>query len=92
MCVMVETWVKVKNESGLHVRPAACLAKILRSYQAEVTLTYKGESVDARSIMSLMLLTIPKNANIHLVAKGLDAQQVVNQLVWAFETRFGEEG
>ncbi|MEM7175407.1 MAG: HPr family phosphocarrier protein [Chlamydiota bacterium] len=91
MCTKIEVDVKVKNKCGLHVRPASCIAKILQGYLSKVTLIYKGESVNARSIMSLMILTIPKNAKIRLVIEGIDARSVMEKLIAAFETRFGEE-
>ena len=76
---------------GLHVRPASYLSKILQGYLSKVTLIYKGESVNARSIMGLMILTIPKNAKVRLVVEGVDAERVMEQLITAFETHFGEE-
>ncbi|MCB1085013.1 MAG: HPr family phosphocarrier protein, partial [Chlamydiia bacterium] len=48
----LEATVKVKNKLGLHVRPATTIAKLLQKRKAKVSLTYKGETVNARSIMS----------------------------------------
>lgn len=86
----LETTVKVKNKSGLHVRPASHLAKLLQDYKSKVTLTYKGESVNARSIMSIMILAAPKNAKIHICVEGMDAKETMEKLVDAFDTQFGE--
>ena len=85
-----ETTVKVKNKLGLHVRPASHLVKLLQDFNSKVTLTYKGESVNARSIMSIMILAAPKNAKIHVFIEGKDAEPVMEKLVDAFDTQFGE--
>jgi len=82
---------KVKNKLGLHVRPATTIAKILQKSQSKVTLTYKGESVNARSIMSIMILTAPKNAKVKIEVEGIDAEKTLSKLLHAFETQF-EEG
>ncbi len=91
MSVKVEATVKVKNKSGLHVRPASYLVKLLQDYISKVTLTYKGESVNARSIMSIMILAAPKNAKIHIAVEGKDANIVLAKLIDAFQTEFGEK-
>lgn len=87
-----EAFVKVKNKLGLHVRPASTIAKILQKRNAKVLLTYKGETVNARSIMSIMILAAPKNAQLKITAEGSDAEETLKELLFAFENRFGEEG
>ncbi len=87
----IEKMVKVKNRMGLHVRPASHIVKLLQKREAKVTLTYKGESVNARSIMGVMILAAPKNAQIHILVEGKDAKETMQSLVNAFKTYFGEE-
>ena len=86
----LEATVKVKNRSGLHVRPATYIVRLLQNFKSKVTLTYKGESINARSIMSIMILAAPKNAKILVDVEGIDACQVLKKLVDAFETQFDE--
>lgn len=86
----LDVTVKVKNPSGLHVRPATYIVRLLQNFQSKVTLTYKGESINARSIMSIMILAAPKNAKIVVDIEGIDASQVLEKLVEAFDTQFGE--
>ena len=86
----LEATVKVKNRSGLHVRPATYIVRLLQNFKSKVTLTYKGESINARSIMSIMILAAPKNAKILVDVEGTDACQVLKKLVDAFETQFDE--
>lgn len=92
MSEKVEAFVKVKNKLGLHVRPATTIAKILQKRKAKVSLTYKGETVNARSIMSIMILAAPKSAQLKITADGSDAKETLSEILEAFENRFGEEG
>ena len=90
LVIKLEATVKVKNKSGLHVRPATYIVRLLQNFKSKVTLTYKGESINARSIMSIMILAAPKNAKILVDVEGIDAYQVLKKLVDAFETQFDE--
>ncbi|MBI3211351.1 MAG: HPr family phosphocarrier protein [Simkania negevensis] len=83
--------VKVKNNLGLHVRPASYIAKLLQGSKSKVTLTYKKTTINARSIMSIMILAAPKNARITICAQGVDAKVIIQKLAQAFEMEF-EEG
>ena len=82
----------MKNRLGLHVRPAATIAKILHKRKATVRLTYKGETVNARNIMSLMILAAPKNAKLKIEVEGTDAKETLKELLDFFDKRFGEDG
>ena len=88
----VESLAKVKNKLGLHVRPATMIAKILQKRKAKVTLTYKGQSVNARSIMSIMILAAPKNAQLKIEVEGRDASATLKDILSAFHQKFGEDG
>lgn len=86
-----EATVHIKNKLGLHVRPATCLAQLLHASQSKVTLTYKGESVNARSIMGMIMLSAPQDATLELNVEGEDAEETFQKVLHAFETQF-EEG
>jgi len=81
---------KVKNSLGLHTRPAASIVKLLQSVKSTVLFTYKDETVNARSIMSILMLAARKNALITITIDGADAEVAMGRLVVAFEEAFGE--
>ena len=83
--------VKVKNALGLHTRPAAAIVKLLQPRKASVLFTYKNETINARSIMSILMLAAKKNTQITITVEGLDAEVTMNQLVQAFDLEFGEK-
>jgi phosphocarrier protein HPr len=82
--------VKVKNALGLHARPAAMIAKLLQGSKSQVSISYRQETVNARSIMSILMLAIKKNSQIILTIEGEDADETLEKLNTAFETLFGE--
>lgn len=82
--------VKVKNRLGLHIRPATAIVKMLQGSRATVHFTFKGQTVNAKSIMSLLVLSAQKNAKISILVEGDDAQIVLEKLLHGFDTLFGE--
>ena len=82
--------VKVKNALGLHTRPAAAIVKLLQSFKSSVSFTYREETINARSIMSILMLAAKKNAQLTVTIDGADADIVMRRLVAAFDQEFGE--
>jgi phosphocarrier protein len=83
--------VKVKNSLGLHTRPAASIVKLLQPRKSSVHFTHKNETINARSIMSILMLAAKKNTVIEITVDGEDAEQTMEHLVQAFEMEFGEK-
>lgn len=82
--------VKIKNALGLHARPATIIVKLLQSVRSSVTFTHRKECVNAKSIMSILMLAANKNSQILITVDGEDAEETMNKLVNAFENQFGE--
>jgi phosphocarrier protein len=83
--------VKVKNVLGLHTRPAAAIVRLLQPHKASVLFTYRDETINARSIMSILMLAAKKNSQITITIEGEDAEPTMNRLILAFEEEFGEK-
>jgi phosphocarrier protein len=82
---------KVKNDLGLHIRPAATIVKMLKNTKSDVTFTHKKEIVNAKSIMGILMLALKKNASVIITVIGEDAKKVMDELSIAFENSFGEK-
>lgn len=82
--------VKVKNAQGLHVRPASVIVQILQGCSSSVHFTCRKETVNAKSIMSLLTLAASKNSSILIEVEGEDAEDIVSRLLTAFQNQFGE--
>jgi phosphocarrier protein HPr len=87
----LERTVKVKNSLGLHARPATAIAKLLQGYKSQVTFSHRNESVNARSIMGILMLAVKKNTQLLITVEGEDAEEAMEKLVSAFEDQFGEK-
>ncbi|ADZ18447.1 hypothetical protein CYD57_0345 [Chlamydia psittaci] len=80
----------VKNTSGIHVRPAGAIVKLFDGEECEVNFTYAGKTVNAKSIMSILILGAPQNGEIFVRIKGKDASRVLQKVQNAFDSGFGE--
>ncbi len=81
---------KVKNPLGLHARPATVIARLLQKSKSKVFFTFHEETINARSIMSVLMLAANKNAQILVTVEGEDAETTMDSLVEAFNNQFGE--
>jgi phosphocarrier protein HPr len=82
--------VQVKNTMGLHTRPATTIVKLLQNVKSDVFFTYKQETINAKSILSILMLAATKNSKITITVEGEDADNTMESLVNAFENHFGE--
>ena len=82
--------IRVKNELGLHTRPATMIVKLLQDFKSTVTITYNEEQIDARSILSILMLAVQKNGLLTVEINGEDAEETWEKLEEAFDNHFGE--
>ncbi|MCS6560758.1 MULTISPECIES: dihydroxyacetone kinase phosphoryl donor subunit DhaM [Curtobacterium] len=82
----VSASVELVNETGLHARPAAEFVKTAAKYDASVHVN----GVDAKSLLAIMALALPKGATVSVDATGQDAQAAVDALVELVRSGFGE--
>ncbi|MCB1114252.1 MAG: HPr family phosphocarrier protein [Chlamydiia bacterium] len=87
---VIEEKLKIKNAMGLHTRPATEIVKLLQNCSSDVEFTYRKESVNAKSILSILMLAAGKNAVILVKVDGEDAKATMAKLKAAFENNFGE--
>ncbi len=83
--------VEIVNERGLHARASAKFVKMASSFDAEVTVSRDGASVDARSIMGLMMLAAGIGSTIDISAEGPEAAAALEALCELVANRFDEE-
>jgi len=86
-----ERSVEIVNERGLHARASAKFVKLAATFDAEVTVSKDGATVDARSIMGLMMLAAGPGCCINIQAEGADAKAAVKALGDLVANRFEEE-
>jgi phosphocarrier protein len=89
--VSLRRTVEIVNERGLHARASAKFVKLASSFDAEVTVSRDGSTVDARSIMGLMMLAAGIGSTIEIGAEGAEAAEALEALCALVENRFDEE-
>ena len=82
---------EIVNERGLHARASAKFVKLAATFDAEVTVSKDGATVDARSIMGLMMLAAGPGCCIDIKAEGPEAQVAVDALAELVANRFEED-
>ena len=83
--------VGICNQRGLHARASAKFVKLASWFEAEITVTRDGVTVDARSIMGLLMLGAGNGCDIEIKADGTDAHQAVEALAELVERKFDED-
>jgi phosphocarrier protein len=81
----------IVNARGLHARASAKFVKTAAQFDAEVTVTRDGQTVDAQSIMGLMMLAAGQGSCIEIAADGPDAEAAVDALAALVADRFNED-
>jgi phosphocarrier protein len=68
---------EVVNRLGLHARSAVLLAETAARFDACVTVTRDVQTVDAKSVLELMLLAATRGTTLEVAAVGPDALAAV---------------
>tara|TARA_B110000495_G_scaffold153168_1_gene136212 strand:+ start:401 stop:670 length:270 start_codon:yes stop_codon:yes gene_type:complete len=87
---MIRQKITVINKLGLHARAATKLATTAGRYKCSVSTGTKEPLVDAKSIMSLMLLAASKDTNLIFEFKGPEEQLACDAISVLFADYFGE--
>ena len=83
--------VEIVNKRGLHARASAKFVKMASAFDAEVKVSKDGQTVDARSIMGLMMLAAGPGCCIEIEAEGDEAQAAVDALEQLVAGKFDED-
>lgn len=80
----------IKNKLGLHARAAALLVQTVNRFDAEVTISKDGQSVDGRSIMGVLTLAATRGSEIEVEAKGKQAEEAIHAVEKLVDKKFFE--
>jgi len=82
--------VVLNNVLGLHARAAARLVRVAGRFQSKITLSKDGRTVDAKSILGVLMLAGCFGERLVLSAQGPDAEEALEALSGLIRSRFGE--
>ncbi|MFV0352359.1 MAG: HPr family phosphocarrier protein [Oscillospiraceae bacterium] len=76
---MVKFTYTIKDEAGIHARPAGMLVKLLQTFACQITITKDEKTIDGKRLFSLMGLAVKQGETITFAATGEDEQQAADQ-------------
>ena len=87
---MIKKQIFVINKTGIHARPASILVKEASNYKSSVFIENNGNTLNVKSIVSVLSGGISQGTVINLLIEGEDEHQAKEALVRLFETGFVE--
>jgi multiphosphoryl transfer protein len=85
-----ERTVRIDAAHGLHARPAARIAALLRPFDAQVSLAVGERSANARSTVAMLGLGVRSGDEVRIVAQGKDRDAAADAVARLIESGLGE--
>ena len=82
--------VMVKNQVGLHARPATFFIQRANEFKSSIWVEKDERRVNAKSLLGVLSLGIVKGTSISIIADGSDEEEAVKTLVELIESNFSE--
>ena len=87
---MVSKDVTVKNQVGLHARPATFFIQKANEFKSSIWIEKEERKVNAKSLLGVLSLGITKGTEIKIIADGEDSEEAVDGLVELITSEFAE--
>jgi len=82
---MIFQEIVLKNEQGLHARPATEIAQNASKYGCDIKLEVEGREYNAKSVLNIMSAGIKNNTQIKIICVGEDENQAIKEMIKIFE-------
>jgi phosphocarrier protein HPr len=87
---MIRANVTISNKLGLHARASAKFTKLAGTFRSEVSMARGERSVNAKSIMGVMMLAAGLGTEVQIEVTGEDEQAAMDALLALINAKFGE--
>ena len=87
---MLSREVTIKNNVGLHARPATFFIQKANSYKSAIWVEREDRRINAKSLLGVLSLGIVKGMNITIIADGADEAEAVEGRAALIDTGFNE--
>ena len=88
--IVLSQAIKIKNPTGLHLRPAGNLCKEAMKFKSKITFEYRGNTANAKSVLSVLGACIKSGDEITLICEGEDEREALQSLIAYIERGLGE--
>lgn len=75
----------IKDEMGIHARPAGILAKEAKNYASTITMAYGDKKADVTRIMAVMALGVKCGFEVTVTVEGEDEEKAAEGMKQFFE-------
>ena len=82
--------ITVKNEVGLHARPATYFIQKANEFKSGIWVEKEERRVNAKSLLGVLSLGIMKDPTVTLIADGSDEKEAVEALIELISSNFSE--
>lgn len=83
---MTQQKITVKNQTGLHLRPAGILCRTAMLYKSHITLAYGDITANAKSVLSVLGAGVKAGDELEITCEGVDEQEAMEAIVKLFES------
>lgn len=70
----------IKDEVGIHARPAGLLAKKAKEFESAITIERNGKSASATKLMALMGLGVKCGDTVTVTVEGADEERAASEM------------
>lgn len=88
---MVSSKVIIKNQAGLHLRPAGLLCKEAINFKSHINFKINDTTANVKSILSILGAGIKCGDEIELICDGDDEELALNKLITLINEGLGED-
>jgi len=75
----------IKDELGIHARPAGMLTKLAKAYESKISITKGDKTIEATKLLMLMGLGIKQGEEITVRIEGADEEAAYEGVLKFFE-------
>lgn len=77
---MISKVFTVKNQNGLHARPAAMLVQLCSKFSSEIMMKKENSMINAKSIIGVMGLAVSSGSDFEIIVEGDDEIKAMEEI------------
>lgn len=87
---MVSKMTVINNPTGLHLRPAGLLCKTAIEFKSKISLGYKDNYVNAKSVLGVLGACIKTGDQVDIRCEGEDEEKALETIITLIDNGLGE--
>ena len=79
--ILIKQDIEIINKLGLHARASSLFVQVASRFKSQVQVSFRGQTVNGKSILGLMMLEAIKGSIITLEVVGPDEKEAMSALL-----------